>query len=161
MRVTNQLLANTLNSNLSRISEKLLKAQEQISSGKRINRPSDDPIGMGKVLDFRTTISQIDQYNRNITNGQGWLQLTDSTLSDIDNLITSAKTLAVSQATETSSAQTRADTAEEVKNIIAVKEASGNIDQVMKVIKYKPKDFLVISGDDLITLPIIASGGDG
>ncbi len=58
-------------------------------------------------------------------------------------------------------AETTLQLAEEIKNIFAVKEASGNLDQIMKVIKYKPKDFLVISGDDLITLPIIASGGDG
>jgi len=58
-------------------------------------------------------------------------------------------------------AETTLQLAEEVKNIFAVKEASGNFDQIMKIIKYKPKDFLVISGDDLITLPIIASGGDG
>ncbi len=51
--------------------------------------------------------------------------------------------------------------AEEVKNIVAVKEASGSIEQIMQIIKHKPKDFLVISGDDLITLPIIAAGGDG
>ena len=46
-------------------------------------------------------------------------------------------------------------------NIFAVKEASGNLEQVMTIIKNKPKDFLVISGDDAITLPMIASGGDG
>ncbi len=49
----------------------------------------------------------------------------------------------------------------EHKNIIAIKEASGIMNQIMKIIKYKPKDFLVISGDDAITLPIIAAGGDG
>lgn len=58
-------------------------------------------------------------------------------------------------------AETTLKLAHEVKNIIAVKEASGNMDQIMQIIKHKPKDFLVISGDDLITLPIIASGGDG
>jgi 4-hydroxy-tetrahydrodipicolinate synthase len=47
------------------------------------------------------------------------------------------------------------------KNIIGIKEASGNLEQCMKIIKYKPKDFLVISGDDALTLPIIACGGDG
>lgn len=47
------------------------------------------------------------------------------------------------------------------KNIIAVKEASGNFDQVMQIIKNKPDGFLVISGDDLITLPLIACGADG
>ena len=44
---------------------------------------------------------------------------------------------------------------------IAIKEASNDIYQVMKIIKGRPKDFLVLSGDDFITLPLIASGGDG
>lgn len=46
-------------------------------------------------------------------------------------------------------------------NIIAVKEASGNFDQFMEIIGNKPDDFLCISGDDGITLPFIATGGDG
>lgn len=51
--------------------------------------------------------------------------------------------------------------ANDFKNIIAVKEASGDIVQAMKLIKDKPKDFLVISGDDMITLPMILAGGAG
>jgi 4-hydroxy-tetrahydrodipicolinate synthase len=51
--------------------------------------------------------------------------------------------------------------ANDFKNIIAVKEASGDIVQVMKLIQDKPKDFLVISGDDMITLPMILAGGAG
>ncbi|MCD6018958.1 MAG: dapA [Bacteroidetes bacterium] len=51
--------------------------------------------------------------------------------------------------------------ATEFKNIIAVKEASGNMEQIMKIIKHRPDNFLIISGDDNLTLPIIASGGDG
>jgi 4-hydroxy-tetrahydrodipicolinate synthase len=47
------------------------------------------------------------------------------------------------------------------KNIIGIKEASGNMEQVMKIIKHKPKKFLVISGDDNLTLPILACGGNG
>jgi len=58
-------------------------------------------------------------------------------------------------------ADTTLKLAEEFKNIIAIKEASGNMEQCMKIIKNKPKDFLVISGDDALTLPIIACGGDG
>lgn len=46
-------------------------------------------------------------------------------------------------------------------NIVAIKEASGNIEQIMQIIQNKPAGFLVISGDDAITLPIIAAGGDG
>lgn len=47
------------------------------------------------------------------------------------------------------------------RNVIGIKEASGNMDQVMNIIKEKRKDFLVISGDDSITLPLIAAGADG
>ena len=58
-------------------------------------------------------------------------------------------------------AETAIELAHEVKNIIGIKEASGNIEKAMKIIKNKPKDFLVISGDDVLTLPFIACGGDG
>lgn len=51
--------------------------------------------------------------------------------------------------------------ANDFKNIIAVKEAAGDIVQAMKLIQDKPKDFLVISGDDMITLPMILAGGAG
>jgi 4-hydroxy-tetrahydrodipicolinate synthase len=51
--------------------------------------------------------------------------------------------------------------AKDFKNIIAIKEASGSIEQCMRIINNRPKNFLVISGDDNLTLPIIASGGDG
>ena len=58
-------------------------------------------------------------------------------------------------------ADTTIKLATDFKNIIAVKEASGNLEQCMKIIKHKPKDFLVISGDDMLTLPMIAAGADG
>ena len=51
--------------------------------------------------------------------------------------------------------------ANDCKNIIGVKEASGVIFNSMKIIRNKPEGFLVISGDDILNLPIIASGGDG
>lgn len=49
----------------------------------------------------------------------------------------------------------------ECRNIIGIKEASGNVEQVMSVIQQTPKEFLIISGDDALTLPLIASGADG
>ena len=58
-------------------------------------------------------------------------------------------------------AETTLTLANKYANIIAVKEASGNLEQIMEIIKNKPSDFLVISGDDALTLPHIACGGDG
>ena len=51
--------------------------------------------------------------------------------------------------------------ANDFKNIIGVKEASGNFPQVMEIMRNKPDDFHVVSGDDAITLPMIALGGSG
>lgn len=51
--------------------------------------------------------------------------------------------------------------ANDFKNIVATKEASGSLEQCMEIIQNRPEGFLVISGDDGITLPIIACGGDG
>jgi len=58
-------------------------------------------------------------------------------------------------------ADTTVKLASEVKNIVAVKEASGNLAQVMQIIRDAPKDFQVISGDDLLTLPMMAMGAKG
>ncbi|MCF6128707.1 4-hydroxy-tetrahydrodipicolinate synthase [Flavobacterium sp. AS60] len=51
--------------------------------------------------------------------------------------------------------------ANDFKNVVAVKEAAGDIVQAMKLIQDKPKDFLVISGDDMVTLPMVLAGGSG
>jgi 4-hydroxy-tetrahydrodipicolinate synthase len=58
-------------------------------------------------------------------------------------------------------AETTLSLAEECKNIIAIKDASGNMNQIMKIINHKPDSFAVISGDDAITLPLLAAGADG
>src|SRR6185503_9402022 len=57
--------------------------------------------------------------------------------------------------------ETQVRIARECKNIFATKEASGNFEQINFITKNKPADFMVISGDDPITLPMIASGAEG
>jgi len=59
------------------------------------------------------------------------------------------------------SSETCLELAHECDNIIAVKEASGDMSQIMRIIKGKPDSFSVISGDDMMTIPIIAAGGTG
>ncbi len=58
-------------------------------------------------------------------------------------------------------AETTLRLANDIKNIIGVKEASADMAQIMKIIRYKPEDFMLISGDDALTLPVIAAGGSG
>jgi 4-hydroxy-tetrahydrodipicolinate synthase len=59
------------------------------------------------------------------------------------------------------SAETTVALAKKFKNIMGTKEASGNFSQCMQLVKNKPKNFLLISGDDALTLPLVALGFDG
>jgi 4-hydroxy-tetrahydrodipicolinate synthase len=59
------------------------------------------------------------------------------------------------------SAETTVRLANDFENIVAVKEASGDMDQIMKIIKNKPSNFVVLSGDDGLTLPMIHMGAEG
>lgn len=59
------------------------------------------------------------------------------------------------------SADTILRLATDFENIIGVKEASGNMNQVMRIVKNRPDDFLVLSGEDALTLPMLAAGADG
>ena len=59
------------------------------------------------------------------------------------------------------SAETTLELARDFDNIIVIKEASGNFGQIMEIIRNRPKGFLVISGDDALTMPLIAAGADG
>lgn len=59
------------------------------------------------------------------------------------------------------SSETTLRLANDFNNIVAIKEASGDMEQCMEIIKNKPSDFQVISGDDLLTMPYISAGMDG
>lgn len=58
-------------------------------------------------------------------------------------------------------AETTLELAHSVKNLIGIKEASGSVEKAMEIISRRPKGFLVISGDDALTLPLLACGADG
>ena len=75
MRLSNKQMADTIMRNLNRQILQIQNRQQMIASGKKVNRPSDDPIGMGQILDFRRTLSSIDQYNRNIDHAKMRVEL--------------------------------------------------------------------------------------
>jgi flagellar hook-associated protein 3 FlgL len=117
MRVTDRMVMDRVVQNLSKNFEKYLQLQTQISSGKRINKPSDDSVGTTKDLGYRSKLAEFDQFFKNITAGKAWLGTTDSTLGEMSDLITSAKELAVQFNNATYDETARRGGAEEVKDI--------------------------------------------
>ena len=125
-RITSQAQqANSLQ-NIFRITENLFKAQQEISTGKRINRPSDDPAGLRDALLLKTGLNQANQFIRNIDNNRIFIQAGDTSLSSVNVNLIRAKELAVSQTAGIASAQTRTSTAAEIDEIISSVIATTN-----------------------------------
>jgi len=97
VRVTNKQLLNIVTRSVATSSQQLLKAQERVASMKRINRPSDDPIGISKVLDYRKRIASIEQYTRNIASAKIQVETTATGLEDVHALLNDAKDIAITQ----------------------------------------------------------------
>lgn len=97
----------------------LLKTQLKLSTGKNILSPSDDPGGSVQALDLRSAIAATDQYMRNITHAERRLELEQTVLARVTDNLQRAHELAVQAANGTQSAQTRANTASEVRQIFA------------------------------------------
>jgi len=99
MRVTQQsLYGSVIRQNNASLSA-LMATNLQSSTQKRINAPSDDPNGASVVLNTRTNMSELTQYQRNIDSAEGWLKQSDSTLTSVSTLITSIKAYAEQGAT--------------------------------------------------------------
>ena len=115
MRVTQQSLYGTVISQANSSLLDLVQTNEQVSTEKRINRPSDDPTGTVQVLNTRSDISRLTQYSSNITQASGWLTQQDSTLTSVSTLVSSIKSLAEQAATGTMTDANRTEIASQVR----------------------------------------------
>jgi len=111
--------------------------QTQISSGRRINRPSDDPLGILRDLDYRKEISKNEQYQRNISQGQTWMQSYDTILSETNNLLVSASLVAETMANGTMDADLRESAAEEIR---------ASLDQILNMANSQKEGKYIFSG---------------
>jgi flagellin-like hook-associated protein FlgL len=126
MRVTHEMIANQVVYNLSESMTRFFKLQNQMSTNKRINKASDDPIGTIKDLSYRERLSEITQYKSNIGIGQTWLASTDSALNDVNQAILDAHTVAVEMSNDTFDSVARQAAANEVQSLFDKVLAAGN-----------------------------------
>jgi len=117
MRITHGIIYRNFLRNLDNVTNNLNKEFEQISSGKRILRPSDDPISIRTTLKLKDGLKRIEQYERNIDNAISWLNMTESALSDMENVINRLEEIAISMGSDNVSSSERKIAAEEVKQI--------------------------------------------
>ncbi len=117
-RVSQQSIYSTILSNLQRTFYNLTKTNESISSGKKVNRPSDDPLSGSTILSMRSVLVDIGQYQEDVSAGKNLLNLSESALSNIQNAVTEAKVLTEQMSTETYQDSNMEDAALTVDGII-------------------------------------------
>lgn len=119
MRVTERQIFGIVLGNLQRLRERSLATQEQISSQKRVVRPSDDPIPFGQIVADKASLAAADQRLRNINFGTTRLNTADQTLGGVTTSLGRAKELAVQMRNDVNSLVQRQAGALEVRQIFA------------------------------------------
>ncbi|MEW6413022.1 MAG: flagellar hook-associated protein FlgL [Candidatus Zixiibacteriota bacterium] len=150
MRVTNAMMNSAVLYNTQAALSRLLKVQTQLSNGRRINQPSDDPLGTIRDLDYRSELAKNAQYQKNVSRGQQWQQSYDTVLADAKDLITQLREIAVTMANEVADddGTSRTAAATEVKQIF---------EQLMQLGNHKLEDKYIFSGYRTDERALIAS----
>lgn len=95
MRVTNQIMTNNTLANINTNKLNLMKIEEQYETGKKIQRPSDDPVVAIRALKLRNNLTEINQYfKKNVPDAKSWIQVTESALTQVTDICTTLHSLA-------------------------------------------------------------------
>ena len=117
MRITNNMLSQNLLRNLETAQGRMGQLQNQLSSGHRISRPSDDPVGIQNAMRLKSNISSVEQWKSNADEAIGYMNTTDSTLGDMTSMLQRVRELTVQGANGTLAADDRIAIANEVYQI--------------------------------------------
>ncbi|MFP7171052.1 flagellar hook-associated protein FlgL [Terribacillus sp. 7520-G] len=117
MRITQSMMSDRMLRNLSNSYSDLNKYSEQLSSGKKITKPSDDPVVATKGMGYRTEVREVEQYKRNLSEAQTWIDNSDSALNNATSALQRIRELAVQASNGTYEEGQRENIAEEVDQL--------------------------------------------
>jgi flagellar hook-associated protein 3 FlgL len=117
-RITNQMTAQMTLANIEQAMDRVDTSQQELSSGKRINQPSDDPYGTSLTLQLNGQLAQLTSYTNNVTDGTAWTQAATSALSGIDSTVQRVRELVVQASNGTNTAADDQAAAAEVNQLI-------------------------------------------
>ncbi|MDI3327909.1 MAG: flagellar hook-associated protein FlgL [Alicyclobacillaceae bacterium] len=144
MRVTQGMLTQQFLLDLQNNFRRLSRLQDEVASGKRINRPADDPVGVGFAMRYKAQIAYYGQYKENADMAKGWLDYTDTVMDQAGQVIQRARELAVEGASDTVPPDARRALAAEVDQLLRQMVTIGNS-------RYNDK--YIFNGQDTTTQP--------
>ncbi|QUH28985.1 flagellar hook-associated protein FlgL [Vallitalea guaymasensis] len=95
MRITNNMVANNILLSLNRSKYAYSIYETQLATGKKIQKPSDDPIVAVRALKFRTSVREVEQYKSNAKDAISWMTVTENSISNIIEIVKKARDLSV------------------------------------------------------------------
>jgi flagellar hook-associated protein 3 FlgL len=118
VRITQGMMNQTLLYDLRNVTTQLSTSEQQLSSGYKLNQPSDDPYGAGQALKLRADLASNQQYQSNVQDANSWQNVADTALGDIGDSIQRARDLVLQGANDTNAANDRQAIVTELNQLI-------------------------------------------
>jgi len=144
MRVTDQFRYRTVIRNLNSSRERMTDLQEQLATGKRINRPSDDPVSMSKAAKLRTILESNYQFQENIQDAKTQLTVQEQALNEVHDTLLEIKEIAIEGASD--SITVRESLADQVEQIL---------DSLVEVANTRYNGKYIFGGTETLTVPFV------
>ncbi len=127
MRITNKMMTNNMMNNINKNKLSMTALEQQYSTGKKIQKPSEDPIIAVRALKLRTNLTELNQYfDKNIPDAKSWMDVTESSLSNVNNILTKVNSYCVQGSSDTLTAEDRAAIIADLEQLKAQVYQEGN-----------------------------------
>ncbi|GAA4072350.1 flagellar hook-associated protein FlgL [Amphibacillus indicireducens] len=139
MRISQSMISNNILRNISGSYGNLNKYMNQLSSGKKITRPSEDPVVAMKGMNYRSQLSNIKQYERNIGEVNNWINNADETMHEVTQMLHRMNDLTLQAANGTNSVDDRMNIGKEIDQLV---------DQMVNLANTRVNDKYMFNGTD-------------
>jgi flagellar hook-associated protein 3 FlgL len=116
-RITTQMTAANVLANINNVQDQMATTQQQISTGKRINQPSDDPYGASLAIQLKNDLQGLTSYGNNVSDGTAWASAADTSLQNVTGMLQRAQELTVQASNGTLSSTDLSSTADEIDQL--------------------------------------------
>jgi len=151
MRITQSLLTQSLKRNLGQSISSLYRLQDQISSARRLMRPSDDAGDFAYALNMRDAVGVADRYKKNSQETKDWLAVTETSVTSAGEMLQNVRSRVVQSANAPLTASERGDLAQEINQLLEEMLSAANADNAGR---------FVFAGHATLAAPFIATRSD-
>lgn len=150
-RVTTQMTASNLLANINQAMDRVDTTQQELSTGRKINQPSDNPYGTSLALQLNNQLANLDSFSNNVTDGTGWAQAANASLSSVTDSVQRIRELVVQASNGTLTQADMSADAAEVNQLI---------DQIKQDANTQYNGQYIFSGAATTTAPYQAGSND-